>query len=87
VFRYTAPALSTNGVTGRPSEATAELGAVLFERTVTALAELVERARTEEPPLGVAPPPDLSPTPMGPAPFQNTPRPADIQEGVPSWTP
>ena len=26
VFRYTAPALSTNGVTGRPSEATVELG-------------------------------------------------------------
>jgi creatinine amidohydrolase len=72
VFRYTAPSLSTNGVTGRPSEASAELGAVLFERTVTALAELVERARVEEPPLGVAPPPDLSPR--------------TLHEGVPTWT-
>ncbi len=31
VFRYTVPALSTNGVTGRPSEATPELGSRLLE--------------------------------------------------------
>lgn len=55
VFRYTAPALSTNGVTGRPSEATPELGQKLVELTVAALSELVERGRVEEPPLGVAP--------------------------------
>ena len=60
VFRYTAPALSTNGVTGRPSEATAQLGERLVERTVAALASLVERGRREEPPLGEAPPARLS---------------------------
>lgn len=70
VFRYTAPALSTNGVTGRPSEATAELGHKLVELTVAALAALVERGRREEPPLGVAPAP-----PFGPA--AATPNPAD----------
>jgi creatinine amidohydrolase len=57
VFRYTAPALSANGVTGRPSEATAELGAALRDRAVRAIADRVERGRTEEPPLGVAPAP------------------------------
>jgi creatinine amidohydrolase len=62
VFRYTAPALSTNGVTGRPSEATAELGSRLVERTGTALADLLRRARTEKPPLGPAPFPTLSST-------------------------
>ena len=45
VFRYTAPSLSTNGVTGRPSEATAELGELLVARTADALAERVERGR------------------------------------------
>jgi creatinine amidohydrolase len=63
VFRYTAPALSTNGVTGRPSEATVELGRRLVERSVAALAELVGRARVEEPPLGRAPMPTISPLP------------------------
>jgi creatinine amidohydrolase len=57
VFRYTAPALSANGVTGRPSEATAELGERLFERLAATVAAKVERGRTEEPPLGVAAPP------------------------------
>ena len=57
VFRYTAPALSANGVTGRPSQATAELGAALRDRAVRAIADRVERGRTEEPPLGVAPAP------------------------------
>ncbi|HST64939.1 MAG TPA: creatininase family protein [Mycobacteriales bacterium] len=51
VFRYTASALSRNGVTGRPSEATAALGAELMAEAVTALSALVERGRTEEPPL------------------------------------
>lgn len=51
VFRYTATSLSTNGVTGRPSEADEELGARLVGRAVDALARLVERGRTEEPPL------------------------------------
>lgn len=59
IFRYTAPALSTNGVTGRPSEATLELGEKLVELSVAALADLVVRGRVEEPPLGVAPAPDL----------------------------
>jgi creatinine amidohydrolase len=51
VFGYTAASLSVNGVTGRPSEATAELGNRLVSRTVTALTAMVERARVEEPPL------------------------------------
>lgn len=51
VFRYTAPALSTNGVTGRPSEATPELGAKLFGLTVDALVDRIRRGRVEEPPL------------------------------------
>lgn len=57
VFRYTAPALSANGVTGRPSEATAELGEQLFTTTAKAIADRVERGRREEPPLGLAPAP------------------------------
>jgi creatinine amidohydrolase len=51
VFRYTAPALSTNGVTGRPSEATPELGQWLLEEVVGHICEIVVRGRTEEPPL------------------------------------
>lgn len=51
VFRYTATSLSTNGVTGRPSEATPELGRRLLERTVGAISSLVERGRAEQPPL------------------------------------
>jgi creatinine amidohydrolase len=54
VFRYTAPALSLNGVTGRPSEATPELGSRLVERTVNALAARIRKGRTEKPPLGAA---------------------------------
>ncbi|MHB8663198.1 MAG: creatininase family protein [Acidimicrobiales bacterium] len=60
VFRYTAPALSTNGVTGRPSEATAELGRRLVDQTVVALCDAIERGRLEKPPLGAAAPPHLS---------------------------
>jgi creatinine amidohydrolase len=59
VFRYTAPALSTNGVTGRPSEATVELGELLLTRAVDAIAAMVERGRVEKPPLGPAPLPSL----------------------------
>ncbi|MCU1459856.1 MAG: crnA [Actinomycetia bacterium] len=51
VFRYTARSLSRNGVTGKPSEATPELGRKLVDEAVEALVALVERARTEEPPL------------------------------------
>ena len=51
VFRYTAPVLSTNGVTGRPSEATPDLGTKLFSLTVDALVDLIVRGRVEEPPL------------------------------------
>jgi creatinine amidohydrolase len=65
VFGYTAASLSINGVTGRPSEATTELGDRLVARTVAALAVTVERARVEEPPL-VAHAPN-PPTLPGPA--------------------
>jgi creatinine amidohydrolase len=51
VFRYTVTALSRAGVTGRPSEATEELGAHLVGDAASALAALVERARAEEPPV------------------------------------
>ena len=54
VFRYTAPVLSTNGVTGRPSEATPDLGAKLFALTVDALVDRIVRGRVEEPPLAAA---------------------------------
>jgi creatinine amidohydrolase len=66
VFRYTAPALTVNGVTGRPSEATVELGERLVALTVGALCERVERGRHEKPPLGAAPSSSLSPTQGGP---------------------
>jgi creatinine amidohydrolase len=66
VFRYTAPALSTNGVTGRPSDATVELGRRLLDLTVTAIADRVERGRVEKPPLGAAPMPTLGPHPTRP---------------------
>lgn len=51
VFRYTAPSLSANGVTGRPSEATVELGRHLFAVAVDALSDMVVRGRLESPPL------------------------------------
>ncbi len=51
VFRYTATSLSTNGVTGRPSEAHLPLGQRLYALTVEALSATVARARREEPPL------------------------------------
>jgi creatinine amidohydrolase len=51
VFRYTAPSLSRNGVTGRPSEATPQLGHWLLDEVVRSMSSAVERGRTEEPPL------------------------------------
>lgn len=54
VFAYTAPALSSNGVTGTPSAANAALGERLFELTVAQITALVERGRIEEPPLRAA---------------------------------
>jgi creatinine amidohydrolase len=52
VFRYSASSLSKNGVTGRPSEASRELGNQLLEAIVTEIASRAGRGRTEEPPLG-----------------------------------
>lgn len=60
VFRYTAASLSRNGVTGRPSQATRELGEELVSLAVETISALVERGRKEEPPLGPASPPPLS---------------------------
>ena len=57
-FRYTATSLSRNGVTGRPSEATVELGEKLLRLTVDRLIDVVGQARYEEPPLGAADQPD-----------------------------
>jgi creatinine amidohydrolase len=44
--------LSRNGVTGRPSEATVELGSWLLAEVVELLCDAVRRGRVEEPPLG-----------------------------------
>jgi len=59
VFRYTAPSLSINGVTGRPSEASRDLGERLVGLTVAAIAAAIERGRQEKPPLGAAAAPAL----------------------------
>jgi creatinine amidohydrolase len=50
-FRYTAEALSRNGVTGRPSEATAELGQTLFDAVVDVIAAKARAGQVEQPPL------------------------------------
>jgi creatinine amidohydrolase len=55
VFRYTAPNLSLNGVTGSPSLATPELGHRLLEMVVHTMSEAVTRGRTEVPPLAGRP--------------------------------
>jgi creatinine amidohydrolase len=52
VFAYPVAQTSLNGVTGFPSRATAEDGAALFAQIGEALAALVERAKTDKPPLG-----------------------------------
>jgi creatinine amidohydrolase len=51
IFPHMVAHTSTNGVTGRPSEANAEYGASLLEEIAAALAALIRSARTEEPPL------------------------------------
>jgi creatinine amidohydrolase len=51
VLGYTVAETSREGLTGSPSLATAEQGAELFEAVVEALAERLERARKESPPL------------------------------------
>jgi creatinine amidohydrolase len=51
VFRYGAAAVTRNGVTGRPSQASAELGESLWADVTAAARDIVARARVEEPPL------------------------------------
>lgn len=65
VYRYTAPALSRNGVTGRPSEASAALGQSLLTAIVDRVVDKVQRGRTEQPPLGQAPKPGQIPHSQG----------------------
>jgi len=51
VFSYPVAQTSLNGITGKPSLGNAKDGAQLFEAMGQALAEIVERAKTESPPL------------------------------------
>jgi creatinine amidohydrolase len=51
VFSYTVAQTSMDGLTGAPSRGSTEQGERLFSLVVTALADLVERARAEEPPV------------------------------------
>lgn len=51
VFPHMVAHTSTNGVTGRPSLACAEAGASLLHEMGDALAALIQRARSEQPPL------------------------------------
>lgn len=51
VFSHPVSRTSLNGVTGEPSKADAAEGAALFEEMTDALAEIVNQAATEEPPL------------------------------------
>ena len=50
VFSYTVAQTSIDGLTGRPSEASREAGAALFDLIVTTLAAKVELAKHEVPP-------------------------------------
>lgn len=50
VFSYTVAETSREGLTGKPSSASAEQGARLFEAVVAALVERIETARAEAPP-------------------------------------
>lgn len=52
VFSYPGVQCTTNGVTGKPSEASVELGERLWEEILTAASSVVSRARVEQPPLG-----------------------------------
>lgn len=58
VFTHVVPRTSTNGVTGRPSLATADDGRRLFLEIGDALVDVVRQAKIESPPLL----PSLSPT-------------------------
>jgi len=51
VFSYPVSQTSLNGVTGNPSKGSAERGAELFSQMAEALAGLLKRAATEQPPL------------------------------------
>jgi creatinine amidohydrolase len=51
VFSYPVSQTSLNGITGKPSLGSASRGKELFEQMGEALAALVTRARTEQPPL------------------------------------
>jgi len=52
VFSHPVAQTSLNGVTGKPSDATAEEGESLFGNMVEGLCAMLETAKTEEPPLG-----------------------------------
>jgi len=52
VFSYPVAQTSLNGVTGKPSDATVEEGEELFGKMVEGLCAVLEKAKTEEPPLG-----------------------------------
>jgi creatinine amidohydrolase len=54
VFSYSVVETSIDGLTGYPSRGSREHGAQLFETAVAALADLIERARREMPPLAGA---------------------------------
>jgi creatinine amidohydrolase len=51
VLSYPMPAVTSSGVVGTPSEASAERGAELFERLVRELAEVLQRCREERDPV------------------------------------
>jgi creatinine amidohydrolase len=51
VLGYTVAETSRDGLTGAPSRATEAAGARLYDAAVAALADVVERARREQPPL------------------------------------
>lgn len=52
VFSYPVAQTSLNGVTGKPSDATPEEGEELFGKMVEGLCTVLEKAKTEQPPLG-----------------------------------
>ncbi|AKK28592.1 creatininase family protein [Mycobacterium sp. EPa45] len=52
VFRYPVHQVSTNGVTGYPSRASKVVGLQLWADVVAAARNVVERAHSEDPPLG-----------------------------------
>lgn len=54
VFSHPVNRTSTNGVTGTPSEATAEKGAMLYQHMREDLTALINKAITEEAPLNIS---------------------------------